>query len=47
MESGIAEIETHGAQGVRERVGFRHEDAWALASVTADEHGCGTVAEQD
>src|SRR5208337_232979 len=47
VEAGIAEIEAHGAQGIREGISFGGVDARAGLLLAGDHHGGGAIAEKD
>ena len=44
MESGIAEIKSHGAQRIGKRISLRGENLRPGRLFSADDHGCGAVA---
>ena len=47
VKAGIAQVEAHGAERVRKRVGLGHQDLRAFYFSSGDEHRRGAVAEQD
>lgn len=47
MEAGIAKVEAHGAEGIREGVSFRDEHARAGSFFSSDDYGGGSVSKQN
>lgn len=47
VESGITEVEAHGAEGIGEGIGFGDKDPGTGAVLASDDDGGGAIAEED
>ncbi len=47
MEAGVAQVKSHRAEGVRKRIGFRHQDLRAGSFLPGDNHRSGAISEKN